>query len=192
MLQVKQFALESPSKLGILNFLIGICSNIHELDLRPKNIKLRAVYVGFDGKTKNATRLRHSIVLATTKSGEVYALDVTGSQHGYDESVVPWEQYVTSRVWKILRCREFGEARQEILSNLGKSDRVMPDWLLIFKKACLASFELSLQQWQNENATLSAILRLPEDAFLKSRTEFLNYLENTIKEDKDSISQMHA
>ena len=116
-----------------------------------------------------------------TNGGECYALDVTGSQHGYDESVIPWEQYLTSRVMKVLKRHEFGETRKQVLSDHKKPESIWRELLVAYKTALLSFFDESLMEWIKKNITLKAMVRLPEDAFLKSRTELLNHLETSMK-----------
>ncbi|TEA22535.1 SET domain-containing protein 5 [Colletotrichum sidae] len=64
---------------------VDTCSTISEVAVFPNTKKLRI------NSPLKATS--HHVYKAATKHGELWAMDVTGAQHGHSESLLPWPEY---------------------------------------------------------------------------------------------------
>ena len=111
-----RYIAEGPIDRSLVELLL-ICMETsrhrlqHRRDLRgnkktPTSIDLKSW--GKDG-TEVAP---HQLLGVTLSNGEKYALDMTGAQFGYDESVVPWQLYSTSRVENVILTKTFGHERR--------------------------------------------------------------------------------
>ena len=92
---------------------IGLYADIDKIQIRPKNQQLymRRIYKigpmdGVDG-----TDYRHVILRVTLNNGEKYAMDITGQQFGWQQSIIPWVQYESSRIRSIVSISPFGESK---------------------------------------------------------------------------------
>lgn len=93
--------------------LLDFEAQLQEVHFHTKNelFTLRQV---FEGGFINATDHRHIVLLLTLKNGEKYAIDVSGAQYGWKETVVPWDAYKDSRVRNITERVDFGQAVQRV------------------------------------------------------------------------------
>ena len=188
MIEGTQGAWRRPLWLGVLNYLIDVCRKIQEIVVDSKNDKLTIIV--FDSKGEaDLVNYSHQLIKATTKSGESFALDLTGSQYGYDEPVIPWTQYVKSRLKYCRSIDAFGNERRQVIAPEPGAMYMRSAKVLSFRKACAVRFEESLNSWTKTNGTLDAMVKLPENAFLRKRTELLSHLEASMEEAKESLGK---
>jgi hypothetical protein len=58
-----------------------------------------------------------SLLRVTFKSGETWAVDTTGTQYGYPETLSPWKEYKRQRTESVARTQEFGKAYTNATAN---------------------------------------------------------------------------
>ena len=90
----------SYSKCHDADLFLDYCSKISEVTYRVKNpcFRMHRVYVINQKDTLDITDFRHTILKLTLNNGEQHALDLTGAQYGWTETIMPWAPYAKSRV----------------------------------------------------------------------------------------------
>lgn len=59
----------------------------------------RTTFLNIHGGEPQDVDNNHCIIRATLNDGQVFAIDLTGAQYGWDETIVPWKDY-TQRIEK--------------------------------------------------------------------------------------------
>ena len=133
----------------------------------------------------------HRILQVTLRNGSHYALDVSGHQYGYNEPVVPWALYVDSRVESIQNFKAFGNWEMEVLSDESCNGIEPYNEVRQFNKYLASILNETLVDWQKSNLPLSALLKLPKDAFNQKQLELIEfvtwYLSSEIKRTNSGI-----
>lgn len=96
--------------------LIGIYSEIFEESIRTKTHQRNVTLIRGDGSS-DTVMIRHEVISLSLKNEELYFLDIAGAQHGYYDSVYPWDQYVESRVFALGKSEVFGQTQKSLLSD---------------------------------------------------------------------------
>lgn len=78
----------------------AVCDNVSRVGFEPKNIE-RPVHISHPKFDELNSFMHHEIVLATLPCGTAMALDATGAEFGWKETVSPWISYQQSRVGHI-------------------------------------------------------------------------------------------
>ncbi|KAK1840036.1 set domain-containing protein 5 [Colletotrichum chrysophilum] len=78
----------------------GGCTDIAEVDIVPAKMSIR---VSSDPSTACGQRVAHQIYKVSLENGELWAMDITGAQHGRSDLLVPWSTYVEGRSTAINR-----------------------------------------------------------------------------------------
>lgn len=122
----------------------------------------------------------HQLLRVTLLNGEKYAFDISGAQYGYHESVVPWQQYIDLQVKEIIGTDTFGMDRTIAVSDelCGQPGYTGP--LMSCNKEFMKVFDSTVRDWQKENITLNAMLKLPEDSFRQRRANLMEYIERIL------------
>lgn len=145
--------------------------------MSPKNSRFKIILVNADG-TQELRYFRHELFRVTTNNGERYAIDLTSSQNGYYEPVVPWNSYERLRVAKIKKVLSFGETqRDELLAHRARKHELY-DQFLSCSRACLDS---ALQEWQTLNTAFNSLLRLPDHEFAQKRRELYAHVHTDLE-----------
>lgn len=135
--------------------------------MSPKNSRFKIILVNTDG-IQDLRYFRHELFRVTTNNGEIYAIDLTSSQNGYYEPVVPWNSYERLRVAKMKKVLSFGETQRDELLEHPARKHGLYDKFLSCSRACL---DAALQEWQTLNTAFNSLLRLPDPEFAQKRRE---------------------
>lgn len=76
------------------------CQSLHKVVFAPKNMT-RPVHIIHDAFDEFAALAHHEIVRATLPCGAEYAIDVTGQQMGWENTIVPWDVYTRTRIHRM-------------------------------------------------------------------------------------------
>ncbi len=150
-------------------------SKVDEVLVRVKNTQLHIVRIG--PHSVDARTYAHKVLRITLNNGEVYALDITGSQFGwYGSTVMPWSAFLENRVDIVKEIRKFGEtARRE------KAEAQAAGLLRINIHHIIEQIEISLHrylnQWQRDNTSLKTMLRWSEKDFKPKERSLLNSMD---------------
>ena len=124
----------------------------------------------------------HEIMKVTLKSGEVYAIDITGAQHGYYDAVYLWDQYVQTRVQTAGEAMSFGSLKAVYLG---------PEWCGLpryqgrinrLDKAFAEAFDHAVGEWQRKGVKVAEMLRMGEEAFVRTREELMGYVAGVLQD----------
>ena len=137
-----------------------------------------------DGAPKiDTTDYRHIIIKITTRTGEVYALDMTGAQYGWTECIVPWKLYVESRVRKVEKVVPFGETKvwyYKRANDIGGQY----EWVSCIHELFAEVLDGAVVFWQRSNITATNLVRLPEQEFQKKQASLLDAVEDLLERQK--------
>ncbi|KAI0512793.1 hypothetical protein F5B22DRAFT_637597 [Xylaria bambusicola] len=94
-------------------FLLPLCKTVEEVNIIPRNAH-RPTNDLRHGMAHNAMYNAHTVLRATLKSGEQMAIDVTGAQFGWRETVALWKTWTTHRVTGKACPTPWGHAQQSM------------------------------------------------------------------------------
>ncbi len=124
----------------------------------------------------------HEIMKVMLKSGEVYAIDITGAQHGYYDAVYLWDQYVQTRVQTAGEAMSFGSLKAKYCG---------PEWcdlpghrgfIKSLDKAFAEAFDHAVGEWQTKGVKVAEMLRMGEEAFVRTREELMAYVAGVLQD----------
>lgn len=133
----------------------------------------------------------HWVVRATlrTSESEVFALDFTGAQFGYDEAMLPMPLYARTRIdpnglsgltvqWPLgtrkaqLEKGQLVPGKDKGYGGYGRTGFTVHSFFL----------DGTINTWcKREKITLSEMLKLPEDAFRKRQMELVRELKDSVR-----------
>lgn len=93
--------------------VLDFCKEMLEVGCHVKNQRIRLGRVYGNGIV-DGTDYVHHVVKITLKNGAQYALDMTGAQYGWSESIMPWDTYKATRIQSITKTSPFGNAKDEL------------------------------------------------------------------------------
>lgn len=117
---------------------------------------------------------RHELFRLTTDNGEKYAFDLTSSQHGYYEPIVPWNSYEKLRVSKVCGRVMFGGTEIEDLIRTKSFIEQQRTTVFGYFTACLNKI---LQDWQIDNTSFNILLTLPDQEFERMSSDLYRRIE---------------
>ena len=165
----------------------GLYSNVEEVRHVVKNAKhdLIRVYTNAENDHINRTNKYHTIIKITTRTGEVYALDMTGAQYGWTECIVPWEVYVESRVEEVIDVFSFGGIK--VWCNMDTEKRGgRYKWVCGIKVLFAQVVDGAVMLWQKGNMLTTNLFRLPEQDFQKKQASLIDSVEELLQKEKAS------
>lgn len=150
-----------------------------------KNAKheLKRVYLNAGAPILDGTDYNHDIIKITTRTGEIYALDMTGAQYGWTECIVPWSHYVKSRVREVKNVVPFGETKVWCLKRAketGGQYKTVHDIKVLFAQVV----DCAVMFWQRANILTTDLFRLPEQEFQKKQASLLDAVEELLQKEK--------
>lgn len=119
----------------------------------------------------------HELFRVTTNNGEVYALDLTSSQYGHYEPILPWNSYEKLRSRRTRKVLSFGDTEIDDYlfaqtSNRSK-DHEKYERFLSYSRACLSA---ALQDWETLHMAFDVLIRLPDQEFVQKRSELYAHI----------------
>ena len=157
-----------------------------QLEVRTKNEKRRTrmpqprvLYLGGG--------VRHEVLQLKLRSGEVFAVDISGAQFGYYDPVTPWTVYQQNRVLKVLNAASAPQPKK----ILQVDDYSIQKMIFLFQKArerkdpgriiqldLLETMNGHFLEWQaDEHLSLKSLWTLPEKDFQKKHLDLVDYIE---------------
>ncbi|KAL8708428.1 MAG: hypothetical protein Q9220_006718 [cf. Caloplaca sp. 1 TL-2023] len=181
---------------ALLNYqaCIGAVSHLHELlkallhglsikveektfPVQNPKFRIRAMY---NEEIPDDTPYHHTILHVRTELDSVYAFDITGAQFGWEEVVLPWEDYAVERIEGTPTTEAFGHHK-----GYQKVNRESTGIDFAFPQAIDETFEIwlmkSVDEWVKVNGPLSQLLKLPDKDFHEQRKKLLESLDHRMK-----------
>ncbi|KAL9098419.1 MAG: hypothetical protein Q9163_005916 [Psora crenata] len=171
----------------LMMMLRGEVARIDELYLSPKNNRRHIVTQCLSGNQDSNTAYRHSIVKITLKSGDQYALDVSGAQYGYPNPLTPWGRYFETRVEYIEATKSLGHHKR-FHRYLERPEQGC-EGIKTCNEEIAGVINSAIEKWQSENTKLKDMLRLQEEAFRHKREEFFASVEKSIEDKRDILEE---
>ncbi|KAL9580315.1 MAG: hypothetical protein Q9212_004568 [Teloschistes hypoglaucus] len=166
----------------ILEMLLkGLYTVIDEVDtMKLLNTPRKTWIVDQNRIVHDRTEYPHELFRVVLKTGEMYALDFSGAQHGYFDPVLPWDTYLQSRLGgdprRINAFHSFGN-----IHALCAKYAQNPELYGITMKVNLALSRATISACEHfaeakKKRSLGEYLKLPQAAFLKERDELIDHI----------------
>lgn len=122
----------------------------------------------------------HHVLKAQLKSGESYAIDITGAQFGWDDVVMPWSEYFSKHCQKIKTSEPLG-GRRSYYEGVMKRSEILPKGLrsmVIWTHKMGEVFAEIVHEWfEDYDTKVSGLLSLPDEEYTRRASAFLLYVE---------------
>ncbi|KAL8690945.1 MAG: hypothetical protein Q9218_003721 [Villophora microphyllina] len=172
-------------------FLEGICTSISEPTMNLPETPFRVYHVD-EHRNYDTREYQHEVFCVTVNGGEMYAIDLSGIQYGWVETVVPWPQYLRSRLdgdpKRVAAIHPFGYSlyNARMLSR-GFDDPLQPLASTMKQNLRYADY-LAAGCWgfaEGEGeGPLGDSLKLPQAAFEEKRDKFVFFITEVLKRGK--------
>ncbi|KAI1108538.1 hypothetical protein F5Y14DRAFT_459480 [Nemania sp. NC0429] len=175
---------------GLLKlFLMPLCQTLQEVQITPRNAH-RPTCDMRHGQVRNSMYSEHTVLRATLHSGEQMAIDITGVQFGWRETVAPWKIWSSHRVAGKSCPQPFGSAQrmQDMLYPFAASQFIQ---LSESQRLSLAhKMELAIQKKMKDNMAPSVgeLYRLDNAAFASCKQAMLSGAEEALK---NGLRELH-
>lgn len=156
--------------------LLDICTIVEEVDVVSTNPKIR-----ISSNLNPAADARRQIYKVTMRNQETWAIDVSGAQYGYPNSLTPWAVYLQDHC-ELNMESSLSSFADHHLSILGFLLR-LPSGIMKQMRSLTAEID-----WHHmpelaaaHGGSLSALLRGPETTFTSGMQRFLDELETRVQ-----------
>ena len=122
---------------------------------------------------------KHVILQVALKHGEIYAVDFSGAQCGFVDTVMPWARYLSSDMEQQYTSREFGYTFKNIhMGMMMRGAPVLGHQIWTYNTRFAEEMQASMEHWQRHicNLTLSAMLELSQKAFETKRADLIYHI----------------
>lgn len=123
----------------------------------------------------------------TLKSGEVYAVDVTGAQHGYYDSVYPWDLYLQTRVRSLGEVLSSGASKTKYCGADRCDEPGFRGAIRTAQRGFAEIFDRAVGEWQEKGIKVVEMLRMGEEEFVRTREELMVYVDGVLQDHKGSF-----
>jgi hypothetical protein len=174
-----------------VNGFLGICSEIIEASVDPKDVPLRMILISKDGVEVPDVD-DHYLLRVTLKSGEVFAIDIAGAQYGWYESALPWAQFL-SRTQGTFKEYRFGYCIEYLQRNIVELEvrfgYTMASSRFVFRTAEVYNEGIELWLTSKEEC-LQSILHKDATALMATVASFLIDLRKHLNIYIDSVERL--
>jgi hypothetical protein len=140
-------------------------------------VRRRFISVGAGPAEFGYANNNHALCRVTLKNGEAWAIDTTGAQYGYPETLCPWPEYKQQRTETVGRAREFGSIHAHHHSITSKK---IPGVIEMLDLSRMLTELIPL--WTRlHGGTLNAILRGSDAVFKGASDKFLDLFDKHLK-----------
>ena len=125
----------------------------------------------------------HEILRVDMKNGESYALDLTSAQYGFLETIVPYAEYMKTRVKEVDAHHALGSTIKLMRDDFLRSDPDLGYKIWTYNERFTNEINASMDHWQKHigNLTLSAMLKLPQKEFETKRADLIEHILYDLK-----------
>jgi hypothetical protein len=155
--------------------VVDLVCNFTELSLKPSGHKREVVQVILGRENKN--EYRHDIIKFEQTIGSCeYVLDLTGAQFGHYEPLIPWHEYVITRVGYFeadAGNRYFGGRKAELEELSGVQNAMGA--IFTINKSTSRELRRVINEWEKENSlTVREMFKLPEGNFKEKQQKLVD------------------
>lgn len=175
--------LGEPLRLLSLRF-VGHYTDIQEVSVRVKNARRPTVWVKPDGRPHNNMFHRHALLRVTLKSGEVYCVDPTAAQYGWEETVVPWDEFLATHCLAIRDTQPFGTEFKDAIKSAKRDHGIM------FFGSIGHALAAGVLTWsKTEGIDFNTMLKLPNAGFEENRGRMIQFATMEMSRFLDQLKQ---
>jgi hypothetical protein len=135
----------------------------------------------FPGTVIDMTNYKHSILRVTTRAGERYALDMTGAQFGWTDSIIPWDLFADTRILSVDGIEAFGYTKPYLEAKCSSSLGAARAYVHYIQKNFANVLNGLLYDWQRANMLLPALLGLPHEEFKQQQQALMESVESKMQ-----------
>ncbi|KAI0198554.1 hypothetical protein F4808DRAFT_472679 [Astrocystis sublimbata] len=170
--------------------LMPLCKQLQEVFVMPRNAHRPTCDIR-SGRAFNTMYSRHTVLCATLKSGEQFAIDVTGAQFGWRETVAPWGVWVSHRVAGKPCFEPFGSSQQTMQMIYPYRASQHLNYSESQLSTLVKDMQVAIQNKMDEHNAPSAIelYKLHETAFDLCKNAMLSVAEESLTK---GLDLMHA
>ena len=146
--------------------------------LTPKPV-CRVMVTEPDSHKSDSSKPEHVIFKITINEDEDYALDVTGSQFGFYDTLTPWASYQHDRIEILGRILPLSRLRdsQRLPSKKSSQKNRNGATTKALNDHFAETFGSVLKSWEAKKGTFTAMLKLREASFRKAQGELLDFID---------------
>ncbi|KAH6869779.1 hypothetical protein B0T10DRAFT_593289 [Thelonectria olida] len=174
--------------LPLVNSLLkSITKDIAEASVEPKDPALVVHLAG-----KSLPFANHCVLRASLHTGEVFAIDLTGTQYGWMEQLYTWHTYVRHRVKHVESIGPLGGVKQletMILSFAppagtgGASHTIRRNIMEGLTRSLITEFV-------QRRTTARDFLSLPQATFIHDRARLISHLKDFIRQEVQKLRRL--
>jgi hypothetical protein len=136
--------------------------------------------------------ITHEMLKVTLRSGEVFAVDITGAQYGYHEPVTPWTKYQNDRIlfqylesgqpaprpYRLLQVNDYSLQKLIYFQKKMNGDKTAEEAIPFFFARILKVMSFYILDWQgNEKLSLKDMWKLPEKTLRVKLDDLMDFVE---------------
>ena len=122
----------------------------------------------------------HTVMIMTMKNGEQYAVDFSGAQYGWHETIMPWALYSSSRIEEVMYVEPLGYTRDSYKMHLiSIKDQNLWEYQILEEFACYVQDATML--WELEGGLVAHIFRLPFQEAQPKIGQLLSTVEEMVR-----------
>jgi len=129
----------------------------------------------------------HSIIKITLiYGGESYALDLTGAQYGYFDPIMPWSEYLTTRVLSIRSNKSpqtFGKSKEWHPREIREREKDIV-WAVMHLNsvASKTTMDTILAWGKDKRVTVQEMLRQPLQTYMAIQGDLIASVAKTVED----------
>lgn len=168
--------------MSLTGAYLAICAELTEAAVEPRDPALIVHLRGTDYLDSD-----HRILRVTLPTGEVFAIDFTGAQYGWKETLYSWDTYVKYRVHNVQSVGQLGWGREALDAMLSTFAPDGPERaILTVRKAAMQGLKTQVDALLASQETGGRKVRpWPDSAFTTAReklvTEAKAYLHGILR-----------
>ncbi|KAL8817454.1 MAG: hypothetical protein Q9223_003721 [Gallowayella weberi] len=154
---------------------------------------LRDMFRGMDVEIQQGNPVfasaRHSVFKISLSKKEVYVMDLTAAQYGWqDSAVLPWPIFEAERLDTTLEVREVGATSRILRADTraaGKNMERHQDAMDSAKEG----FNHYLQEWQRQHISFKTLVRCSEEEFRAKQDSLLVFMTKGMTEIRGAVNK---
>ncbi|KAL8799560.1 MAG: hypothetical protein Q9182_005799 [Xanthomendoza sp. 2 TL-2023] len=160
---------------------------VHEVETRVKKrpIILQRVQQG----NLVFTSARHTVFQISLSNKEVYVMDLTAGQYGWQGSVVlPWPIFEAERLDTILEVCEVGSTSKAVRADTSVADKNVERHHDAMDSA-KEGFDHYLKEWQRQHISFKTLVRCSEEEFRAKQDLLLAFMTKGMTEIRGAVNK---
>lgn len=154
------------------------------MNITVKNVRIKTRSVQ-NGEIMEAPT-EHFVLRVTLTTGAVYAIDLTGAQFGWNETVIEWDVFADKHIVETLATDEFGAMRTDHCWCANMKDAI-DWWTNMYLEKIVKEFERGMEELVSKfshgsDRSVLPLLGLPERDYARAAGKFLTLANEMVQE----------